>query len=408
MAYDFPSSPTIGQIYNNWTWDGEKWATNTATTGAVRYDTPQGLTAAQQTQGRQNIYAAPFDAMAYSGMQINGSMEVSQELGAVGRTTAGYSIDGWIHAVQGTATSGIGQAVPGSFPGFAYCLQGNIGTAQPSLGSSDYLLLYQPIEGYRISRLAWGTANAQPITIGFWSAHNPAGVYSVVIANGPTTHTYCTPYTQAVAGVSQYNVVTIPGPTVGTWKKDNTVGAYLYFARAVGSGGIASAANTWLAGGPLGVPGQVNAAVAGSTFTLTGVVVLPGIEAPSAARSALIMRPYDQELVTCKRYYYRQIYGVNFFVAQMQAVSTTAANGYLFRHPFEMRSGPSAAVSSPAHFSFQPAAGGSNALSVFTINADPISCWLTTSTVAGGLAAGNATAMLANTTNAWISMDARL
>ena len=27
----------------------------------------------------QNIYAAPFDALAYSGMQINGGMEVSQE-----------------------------------------------------------------------------------------------------------------------------------------------------------------------------------------------------------------------------------------------------------------------------------------------------------------------------------------
>ena len=37
--------------------------------------------------------------------------------------------------------------------------------------------------------------------------------------------------------------------------------------------------------------------------SLTGVVVLPGIEAPSAARSPLIMRPYDQELLTCQRYY---------------------------------------------------------------------------------------------------------
>ena len=38
----------------------------------VRYDTAQSLTAAQQQQARQNIYAAPFDAMAYSGLQING------------------------------------------------------------------------------------------------------------------------------------------------------------------------------------------------------------------------------------------------------------------------------------------------------------------------------------------------
>ena len=47
----------------------------------MRYDTAQSLTAAQQQQARQNIYAAPFDAMAYSGLQINGGMEVSQEKG---------------------------------------------------------------------------------------------------------------------------------------------------------------------------------------------------------------------------------------------------------------------------------------------------------------------------------------
>src|SRR6187455_951610 len=48
---------------------------------AVRFDAVQALTIAQKTQARSNIYAAPLDALAYSGMQINGSMEVSQERG---------------------------------------------------------------------------------------------------------------------------------------------------------------------------------------------------------------------------------------------------------------------------------------------------------------------------------------
>jgi hypothetical protein len=48
----------------------------------------------------------------------------------------------------------------------------------------------------------------------------------------------------------------------------------------------------------------VNAVAATSdVFRITGVVILPGIQAPSAARSPFIMRPYDQELVTCRRYY---------------------------------------------------------------------------------------------------------
>jgi hypothetical protein len=54
----------------------------------------------------------------------------------------------------------------------------------------------------------------------------------------------------------------------------------------------------------LAAPGQVNGVTATSdAFRITGVVVLPGIAAPTAAQSPLIMRPYDQELMTCKRYY---------------------------------------------------------------------------------------------------------
>ena len=25
MAFDFPNTPTLGQVYNGYTWDGEKW-----------------------------------------------------------------------------------------------------------------------------------------------------------------------------------------------------------------------------------------------------------------------------------------------------------------------------------------------------------------------------------------------
>lgn len=25
MALDFPNTPTVGQVYGNYTWDGEKW-----------------------------------------------------------------------------------------------------------------------------------------------------------------------------------------------------------------------------------------------------------------------------------------------------------------------------------------------------------------------------------------------
>ena len=54
MAFDFPASPTVGQAFNGWVWDGEKWQMQgSAAQGAVRYDIAQGLTAAQQTQAPQ-------------------------------------------------------------------------------------------------------------------------------------------------------------------------------------------------------------------------------------------------------------------------------------------------------------------------------------------------------------------
>jgi hypothetical protein len=72
---------------------------------------------------------------------------------------------------------------------------------------------------------------------------------------------------------------------------------------AAGSGFV-GAANVWVGTNQLGVTGTVNGAAATTdTFQITGLISLPGIELPSAARAPFIMRPYDQELWTCQRYW---------------------------------------------------------------------------------------------------------
>jgi hypothetical protein len=184
-------------------------------------------------------------------------------------------------------------------------LLANTGTTQGTMGAGDNMFIAQKIEGWRISRLGWGTSGAQSITIGFWSAHVTTGLYSGVVCNDPNVRSYAFTYTQAVSSAPEYHTVTIPGDTAGTWKDDNTSGMQVRFAVACGSTFTAPSANTWLAGNYIAAPGQVNGVAVGSTaFRITGVVVLPGIEAPSAARSALIMRPFDQELLTCQRYWH--------------------------------------------------------------------------------------------------------
>jgi len=272
--------------------------------GVVTGKGAQTFTEAEKAVARNNIAAAPLDALAYNGMQVNGSMDVSQELGfANSRTTSGYVCDGWTQFINGTmvVASQVNGAAVFAFSNF---LNVSVTTAQTTIGASNYMFVMNVIEGYRTARLGWGTASAQPVTIGFWTAHARPGTYSVSIRNGAANRSYCTTYTQNVANAAEYKTVTIPGDVTGTWEKTNGTGFYVAFAMAYGSGGITPTNNAWVTGSFTAAIGQINGVAATSdVFRLTGVVVLPGTQAPTAAQSPLIMRPYDQELVTCQRYF---------------------------------------------------------------------------------------------------------
>jgi hypothetical protein len=331
MGYDFPNAPTVGQAYSGYAWDGEKWTNGPSQgaiyvgdsapaapinslwwesdtgilyfkfddgtsvqwvaiadggAGAVRFDMAQTLTAPQQTQARVNIAAAPLDALAYSGLQINGSMEVNQEAPGAVVTPNKYVLDGWMadfNLSSGTVSYGP-TPLTTEIPGFTKCLQFVVGTAQASMGT-NYVRFTQRIEGYRFSRLGWGTAGAVPLTMGFWVRAAVAGTYRVLITNSDfSVGTGYTPFT-ITTGPFQWVTITFPAQTTGTWKTDNTAGCVLMIEMASS-----------------GTPNLM--ATAGNYASITGVVVLPGIEVPSAARSPLIMRPYDQELVTCQRYWH--------------------------------------------------------------------------------------------------------
>jgi hypothetical protein len=294
---------------------------------------------AREDHVHPKIYAAPFDAMAYSGMQINGSMEVNQAGGVA--ANGNYVVDGWVLAFSGTMVAAATQYAWG-FGGYPNIAGVTITTAQASLGANDSTQFIQRIEGWRIARLQWGSANAQSLMVGFWSAHARTGVYTVSIRNGAADRSCAISYTHNVANVSQFNVVTFPGCTDGTWPTDNTKGMTISFAMAVGASLIAPAAGVWYSGvNYLGAPGQINGVAATTdTLRITGVVVLPGIEAPSAARAPLIMRPYDQELLTCQRYW-QKFGGANvqeFYVYGYQLAGNPLVSTYPLRAI--MRSNP--------------------------------------------------------------------
>jgi len=278
-ALDFPASPTIGQLYPDppvtgqptYKWDGTLWLAYRAA--------PLDAT----------VPYAPFSALGWSGMQINGSMEVSQENGTavvpVGSgTVTKYIIDGWQVIKSGTSVlSAYRDPAPGLY-GFNSSLQLHASTAQPSIGS-DYVRFATPLEGYRISRVAWGTAAALPITVGFWVRFMLPGTYRALIYNfDASAVTPWVPFTVNTSMAWQWVTIQFPAQTTGTWKADNTIGAvFLIEVASSATPNTVSAVNQYAA--------------------ITGVVVLPGLEAPTAVQSPNIMRPYDQELLACKRYY---------------------------------------------------------------------------------------------------------
>jgi hypothetical protein len=271
-------------------------------------------------------------------LSINGGMDISQENGTTPVTTTGkYTCDGWLINFTGTMTLSAAQYTSGAINGMPCSIGIAVTTAQTVMGAGDFALgAVQRMEGLRTRRLAWGIANPQPISIGFWTAHHRTGIYSVAVRNLASNRSYVATYTQAVSDVYQYNTITIPGDTTGTWNTDNTLGIEIDFAMACGTTYTAPSANNWLAGNYVAAPGQVNAVAATSdVFRITGIIMVPGTILPASGQQAIVLPTYDQELAACQRYFQWIPFSLGFY-AQVAGAFTIAGMSL----PVTMRGAP--------------------------------------------------------------------
>ena len=267
----------------------------------------QGFTSPVTTRGQ--LYAAPFDALAFSGIQLNGAMEVSQENGTTSVTLTGtgslqtkYLVDGVMAAYRGTFVAAA-QQVTDAPAGYKNSLKFTVSTAQSSLGANDELSVLIPIEGVRCARLALGGASAASISFGFWVKAHRTGSYSGSLRNASKARSCPFSFTVNSADTWEFKTVTVAGDTSGTWLTDTGIGVSLNLCIAGGSSRVGTAA-AWAANDYSGVTSTTNAVAATSdTFQVTGLVVLPGIELPAYDRAPFLMRPFDQELTLCKRHY---------------------------------------------------------------------------------------------------------
>jgi hypothetical protein len=172
---------------------------------------------------------------------------------------------------------------------------------QRNAGASvtDYFNVGQNIEGYNIADLAWGTANAQTVTLSFKVYSSLTGTFGGAVYNDAGSRSYPFTYSIPVANTWTTISITIAGDTSGTWQTTTATGITVNFSMGTGttySGTAGAWAGTYYASatGATSVVGT-----SGATWYVTGVQLEKGSTATS-----FDYRPYGTELQLCYRYYY--------------------------------------------------------------------------------------------------------
>jgi len=243
------------------------------------------------------------DATMMKNRIINGAMVIDQRnAGAsISPTNGGYCVDRWGTGASPSGKYTVQQNAGAVTPpaGFSNYL-GATSTSAYSVGSTDAMTFYQPIEGFNIADLGWGTANAKTVTLSFWVRSSLTGTFGGALQGSSQAISYPFTYTISSANTWQQVSITVAGPTSGTFNTNNTVGAYVTFGFGVGSTYSASA-GSWQVGTYFSATGATSVVgTNGATFYITGVQLEVGSSA-----TGFEYRQYQQELALCQRYYWR-------------------------------------------------------------------------------------------------------
>jgi hypothetical protein len=269
---------------------------------------------------------------------INGDMRIDQRNAGASVTPTGdtYTVDRWKYEISQASKFAIQQNAgsvtqPAGFTNYL----GFTSTSAYTVGSGDYFLCEQFIEGFNTADLAWGTASARTITLSFWVRSSLTGTFGGNLQNGANARFYPFSYTISSANTWEQKTITISGDTTGTWSTNNTTGILLRFNLGMGSTFLGTA-GSWGSTALLGVTGQTNVVgTNGATWYVTGVQLEQNTSATPFER-----RLYGQEFINCQRYYqtYTQpsLRGV--------VASATGANRMAMGLPVVMRTAPTAVV----------------------------------------------------------------
>jgi hypothetical protein len=235
---------------------------------------------------------------------INGAMMINQRaLGVVSPVTSDglkYTVDRW-WAYNGNASSKFSIQQSSDAPsGFSYSLLATSLSAY-SVGAGEEFDVGQLIEGFNFADMAWGTANAQPVTLSFWIKSSLTGTFGGSLMNTAYNRSYPFTYTISAANTWEYKTITVPGDTSGTWiGATNGISLRVIFGLGVGST-KSGTAGAWASAEYESSTGAVSVVgTSGATWYITGVQLEEG-----TAASPFENRLYGTELALCQRYFTR-------------------------------------------------------------------------------------------------------
>ncbi len=175
----------------------------------------------------QGAAASPF---VLKNRIINGAMVIDQRNAGASTTPTGagsgiYTLDRWCYQAAQTGKVTVQQNAGAVTPPTGFKNYAGITSASSySVLTSDYFHLYQAIEGFNVSDLNWGTANAQTITISFWVRSSLTGTFGGSLRNAAVTRSYPFTYTISVANTFEGQIARLK---VGFDEAKESVGAAL-------------------------------------------------------------------------------------------------------------------------------------------------------------------------------------
>jgi hypothetical protein len=246
-----------------------------------------------------SLQAAAASPYVLKNRIINGDFRIDQRNAGASGTGGGYTVDRFQYAQSQTSKFTWQQNAGSVTPpvGFKNYL-GFTSSSAYSVLATDYFFVSQPIEGFNVADLAWGTASAKTVTLSFQVYSSLTGTFGGAIRNSAGDRNYPFSYTVSSANTWATISITIAGDTTGTWLSTNGIGIQVYWGLGVGST-YSGTAGAWSGTAYLSATGATSVVgTNGATFYITGVQLEQNTSATPFER-----RLYNQELANCQRYW---------------------------------------------------------------------------------------------------------